>query len=105
MYNKWTLDLFFNLFENYLYLDPSKSFFKTVLSLSPEFFLIVAIFLYLCFVKNFNNFYISSLFFYFVLFIELFLITYNGLSFIYLGNYMPQSFFYSCLTVDLFNFL
>lgn len=103
MYNKWTLDLFFNLFENYLYLDPSKSFFKTVLSLSPEFFLIVAIFLYLCFVKNFNNFYISSLFFYFVLFIELFLITYNGLSFIYLGNYMPQSFFYSCLTVDFYS--
>lgn len=103
MYNTWTLDLFYNLFESYLYLDSSESFLRIISSLYPEFFLIVAIFFYLCFVKNFNNFYISSLFFYFVLFIELFLITYNGLFFFYSGNYTSQFFFYSCLTVDFYS--
>lgn len=103
MYNTWTLDLFYNLFESYLYLDSSESFFSIASSLYSEFFLILAIFFYLCFVKNFNNFYINSLYFYFVLFIELFLITYTGLSFIYSGNYTSQFFFYSCLTVDFYS--
>lgn len=42
----------------------------SVLLLLPELFLIIAIMFYLCFLKNFNNFYLRSLFFYFILFIE-----------------------------------
>ena len=60
------------------YFDNSSNFFFDVkFLLLPEIFLILAIFLYLCLIKNFNSFYISSLFFYFILFVELLLLVHN----------------------------
>jgi hypothetical protein len=101
----YTFDNFnnFSLLEQCLYLESSSfSLLNVFFSLSPEIFLIFGIFIYLCFIKGFNNFYINSLFFYFILFLELILLCLNGLSLIFYNN-KPEFFFYSCFIVDTYS--
>ena len=102
----------FNLFYHNSYILISKYpkfeiispffyyFDSSFLLLVPEFFLILAIFLYLCIIKNFNSFYISSLFFYVVLFIELFFFAYLSAAILYRVSYVQAFFFYSCFYCD-----
>lgn len=95
--------LFIDLYEGLFYPVTCLSELDHFLLLSPEMFLILSIFLYLCFVNNFNNFYISSLFFYFVLFFELLLLTYQSFLIFYINNFMPVFFFNSGFCCDFYS--
>jgi NADH-quinone oxidoreductase subunit N len=106
MSNLQMIDLFNNLLENYLYSNSfifSTFFLKVSVFLSPEIFLILAILIYLCIIKNFNNFYINSLFFLFVLTVEFFFIFFNFMYTIYFGKVMPELFFSSCFIFDTYS--
>ena len=98
-----------NLLDNYLYYDYvnfSTFWSKVFISLSPELFLMFAIIVYLCFIKNFNNFYISILFFYFTLVFELILLFSNILFFMNsgsIGTSLPILCFHSCFVFDIYS--
>jgi NADH:ubiquinone oxidoreductase subunit 2 (subunit N) len=98
---------FFDWFERYLFIFDSLDFINSYsfLFLFPEFCLILFIFVYLCTIKNFNNFYISHLFFCFVLFVEFLLL--NHIFALLLAydffNMMLPLFFYSCFSCDIFS--
>ena len=56
MYNSRLNDFFYSLFDNIFFISENESsLLLKSMFLSTEFFLVLAIFLYLCFVKNFNN--------------------------------------------------
>lgn len=102
--NDSLLSLFLAHEDDYLTgFDPSYFFFKVTLSIFPELSLISAIFLYLCFVKNLNNFYISSLFFEgSVSGITGFLASYGFFLFCW-KLYTPILFFSSHFTIDFYS--
>jgi hypothetical protein len=82
-------------------IDYNSFFFTVVTLLSPEVFLITVIILYLCFIKNFNSFYINSFCIHLVLVIELFIILYYGLH--YALYFKSQLFFLSSFSVDFYS--
>ena len=84
---------------DYFFICSNNSFFL----LLPEFFLILAIFLYLCIIKNFKSFYISSLFFYFILFVELFFFAYFSVYVFCQASYVQSFFFNSCFYADFYS--
>jgi NADH-quinone oxidoreductase subunit N len=94
------------VYQTYLYADTplfSTFFSKVILFLSPELFLILAIVIYLCFIKHFNNFYINSVFFLSVLILEFFLISLNFIYTLHFGRCLPHLLFSSCFIFDTYS--
>ena len=98
LFSDYGLVFIFDTFNNELEYCSYSSF-NNVLFLLPELILIFSILLYLCFIKNFNSFYFSCLFFDYVIFLVIFLIL---ISIYFLVGVIPSGslYFYSCFCYD-----
>jgi NADH-quinone oxidoreductase subunit N len=101
MFNQSTI--YYHYLDKALYFNTINysQFIPNVLYLlSLELFLITAIIFYLCIIKNFNSFYVNSLFFYTVLILEL---AFSLQSCKFTFNYPTQLFFLSSFSFDFYS--